>query len=209
LTDFSQAGLYELLSDYRQREGLSDAEPVNCALAFDATSVSSTGVLQNESRGHGCFAFIILSLDHRLSDLLIRSISDVTGRMDSQVLRIKSDLFHVLTETGFVCRFVATDSDNVVNQIHSKAFQQEKNQDGSMEHIWTYLLSQEEFQFVEWPVSDLLHLLKNDRSRIASNTLVFSGRVGCEISGRLITAQFEDTIMCQSFSPVAIRAKRQ
>jgi hypothetical protein len=100
LTDFPQTGLAELLSGYRQREGLSEAEPVNRTLAFDATSVSSTGVLQNESRGQSCFVFMILPLDHRLSDLLIRSIPPITGRIDSQVLRIKSDLVHILTELG-------------------------------------------------------------------------------------------------------------
>jgi hypothetical protein len=109
------------LQKYRDDEHINDAE-VPCVLAFDAAAVSSTGLSKQETAPGSCFAFIMLLLDHRLPNQLVRSISYEHGRMDANIRKMCEQLCRLLHEANFPCHFVATDGDSGMNEYHKKAY---------------------------------------------------------------------------------------
>jgi hypothetical protein len=74
--------LPKYLMDYRIEHNIPDDFVVPAVLVFDATPVHSTGV----GRGLGsCFTFILLSLDHRLPNLVIKSMWYMSGEINQDI----------------------------------------------------------------------------------------------------------------------------
>jgi hypothetical protein len=142
------------------------------------------------------FAFLMLPLDHRIPDLLVRSIVWPNGKMNPGILRMKKDLCQALRSCGFIPSFVATDRDNGMDAEHNRVFELYKNLHCSLNEIVRYL--SEHGHMKEWSISDLLHLMKNARARIplfllASNA---SARV---INGHRVTESLKGTKTTREF----------
>jgi hypothetical protein len=120
------APLKEFLHEFRGRERLPEGL-IACTLAFDATSVTATGLPNASHKGGSSFAFMMLPLDHRIPDLLIRSIVRPNGKMNKGVLAAKDELSDVLRQCDFVPHFVATDGDNGMDAAHALAFDKYKD----------------------------------------------------------------------------------
>jgi hypothetical protein len=48
---------------YFQRHGVGHHDCVSCTLAFDATLITSSGILPKEAKGQSGFVFLVLPLD--------------------------------------------------------------------------------------------------------------------------------------------------
>jgi hypothetical protein len=103
--------LTEYLQKYRETNELAD-RVVPCVMAFDAAAVSATGLATKGNCPGNVFAFMLLPLDHRLPDLLVKSIRWPTGRMDLDIRAKKDELVEVLHQNRFWSRFVETDGDS-------------------------------------------------------------------------------------------------
>jgi hypothetical protein len=112
--------LTEYLQKSRETTGLT-SQVVPCVMAFDAAAVSATGLATEGNSPGNVFAFMLLPLDHRLPDLLVKSIRWPTGRMDADIRAKKDELVDVLHQNGCECHFVATDGDSGMSGCHMMA----------------------------------------------------------------------------------------
>jgi hypothetical protein len=163
----------QLLWDYRRHSNIPDDQRVLCTLAFDATSVSQTGI-SPEKVSENCFSFVMLPLDSQFEDLLLESFPHETGRMDKIVLGRRDQLCQILRENQFVVTFVATDGDTGVNPLHRSAFNRYATFDVNARLGDIVASLTEDGLLICWPTPDLLHLMKNARGRIASGVLAFN-----------------------------------
>jgi hypothetical protein len=175
------------LQYWRQQQNIEQNHPFHCTLAFDATGVTSTGLTRKFSPCGYCFAFMMLPLDHAYPDLLIRSMSHRHGKIDKDIREMRDKLLAILKENSFVCHFVATDGDNGMNAIHQAHFERYVNLGAEMNTILLHLTHDGKDPLLEWPVSDLLHLMKNARSRLALGSLAFNGQTPTIITGASVT----------------------
>jgi hypothetical protein len=195
--------LTEYLQKYRQTTGLTN-ESVPCVLAFDAAAVSATGLTAKGNCPGNVFAFMLLPLDHRLPDLLVKSIRYKNGRMDPEIRARKDELVRILHENAFVCVFVATDGDSGMNRCHSIAWGMYRHLGGDFPTIvpalrdeWAKLKN-----WMPWPIPDLLHLLKNGRARLAMGQLAYSGTstetiTAASITRHLISQNIGETMLAR------------
>jgi hypothetical protein len=170
--------LQDLVAEYRRLWGIDNGQVVPSTLAFDATSVTNTGI-QAKKRSENCFAFILLPLDCHLPDLLIHSMPHKTGRIDQSVLQSRDDLIANLPNCGFSPTFIATDGDNGVSNIHKTTCDLYRHcgTNISPEVIVNQFTDNGARHLICWPISDFLHLLKNARTRIATGTLAFDASI--------------------------------
>jgi hypothetical protein len=158
------------LQEYRQKLRLGD-NPVPSVLAFDATAANATGVKLDKNAPNACMTYIILPLDHRLPDLVLRSYLGQNGRIGDEALKVKDKCVQAMTRAKFVCHFVATDSDAGTNPLHTEAFARYLKSSGLLEDIIDLLTDHGLKDLIEWPISDFFHLLKNVRARLATSKL--------------------------------------
>lgn len=100
------------LQECRKRNKIPDDEQVRCTLAFEATSLTATGLPGKETDSGSSFAFMTLPLVSRRPVLLVRSIARLSGKINDNILRTKDDLgqrwlqvvSHVLSRVLMVCR---------------------------------------------------------------------------------------------------------
>jgi hypothetical protein len=111
------------IREFRDREQLPEGL-IPCTLAFDATSVTKTRLPDASHKGGSAFAFLRLPLDHRIPDLLIRSVARPHGRMTKEILPAKTELCDILRQCGFPPHVVATDGDSKMDQAHADAFEE-------------------------------------------------------------------------------------
>jgi hypothetical protein len=168
----SPENLPSLLNEYRQNWSIPPGQIVPSTLAFDATSVSNTGIQVRKSF-ENCFAFVLLPLQYSLPDLLVHSMAHGTGRVDDRVLATKDALIQVLVQNDFWPNFIATDGDNGVMPFHREAFAlyEDFSIEVSLGEVVNHLTVNGPLTCR--PISDYLHLLKNARSRIATGILSF------------------------------------
>jgi hypothetical protein len=105
--------------------------------------------------------------------------------MNQNVLHMRVELCEVLRSCGFVPHFVATDGDNRMDAEHVRCFEGYAGIDGGLEGTVRHLAGRGDL--VEWPISDLLHLMKNARARLALGVLAFDGGTSHVIGGDSIT----------------------
>lgn len=186
--------LSEYLQQYRHTEEIPDGNICRCTLSFDATSATATGIKGRWSQSGSCFAFLMLPLDHRYPDLLIRSVYHKTGKIDAAIREIRNALVRVLEQNGFVCHFVATDGDSGVDGRHQEAYLRYAGWgEINLEAIAVRLTNDWTEDLNQWPISDLLHLMKNARSRLALGSLAFNAETRSVINAKWIASKLEPT----------------
>jgi hypothetical protein len=62
-----------------------------CTLAFDALSITGTGLPGKANNCGSAFAFMMLPLNHRYQDIFIRSIARPSGKINADVLAMKTN----------------------------------------------------------------------------------------------------------------------
>jgi hypothetical protein len=75
-----QIPLSRYLQDYRVSERIPPGEMVPASLTFDATPISSTAIGKFHAQSN--FAFMLLPLNHRLLDRVIKSVKHCQGHID-------------------------------------------------------------------------------------------------------------------------------
>jgi hypothetical protein len=95
---------------------------VPAALAFDSTPVSSAGVNRPWKTGSN-FTFMLLPLDHRLPDAVLKSVKHPPGHINLGIRDLRDELLEIMKQNGFLCHFIATDGDNGVKGSHKAAFE--------------------------------------------------------------------------------------
>jgi hypothetical protein len=156
-------------------------------LACDATPVSSTGLLSKPGQPGSIFAAIALPLNHWYRDLIARSIIHEHGHLDPEIMGNPNEIHECLASRGFACHFLATDGDSGMNPRHTEAFDLYQHCNGNLEDALHIVTNGGEQELDFWPISDLLHLMKNARSRIATGRLAFNGSSKHTISGQRLT----------------------
>jgi hypothetical protein len=177
----------DYLKEWRVRKGIPQDVVIRVTLAFDATSISYKGMRKKGCKNQSCFAFVMAPHERQLGDLLVRSIPHETGRIDEQILGIRNELCTVLRETKFVVNFVATDGDKGTAKIHTEAFTKYDQCDGNLDLAVCQVTKDGTLEMTEWPVSDLLHLLKNARARLAKGMLAFCAWGEEVVTGEAVT----------------------
>jgi hypothetical protein len=166
----------ELLRDYRIRYSVPEDLKLYCTLAFDATSASQTGIKVKNKFSENSFAFMMLPLSHIWPDLLIHSIPHASGRIDDEIRGIRDKLCEVMGANGFSSTFVATDGDTGVSGAHHQAFSLYSHFAVGVDltTIVSHLTDNGTRDLTHWPISDLLHLMKNARARVVMGLLAFT-----------------------------------
>jgi hypothetical protein len=132
---------------------------------------------------------MLLLIDHHYPDLLIRSVWHKSGKIDAAIRDIRDSLCRVLAQNGFSCHSVATDGANGVEGQHEHAYQKYASLgETDLESVISSLTNSGQDDFVEWPVSDPLHPMKNARSRLALGSLAFNAETDQVIIARSISA---------------------
>jgi hypothetical protein len=169
LTNLDEA--CHLMVEYRERLHISCEIP--CVLGADATSMTATGLQMRTNSAH-VFTFLILPFRHDQADLLVYSIPHPTGKFDAAVLQMRDALHDMMTRNGFSCHFDATDGDAGVQPIHQKMFKLYEH--FTIDHDLGTIVDclTESGPLIHWPITDLLHLMKNARTRIILGSLAFS-----------------------------------
>jgi hypothetical protein len=102
-------------NDYRVSEGIPPGEMVPVCLAFDATPISSTVIGKFHAQSN--FELMLLSLNHRLPDRVIKSVKHVQGHIDQGIRDLREEFLEVLKTNGFCVillrRMVTTESNKV------------------------------------------------------------------------------------------------
>jgi hypothetical protein len=131
---------------------------------------------------------MLLPLDHRLPGLVVQSTTYSSGKINQNSRDARDVLLRVIKANRFLCHFVATDGDNGVNGCHDAAFQKYAalNQ-SNLDSILHTLTEHGHKEFEDWPIADLLHLIKNARSREALGTLAFNGGTQDIATGKNLT----------------------
>jgi hypothetical protein len=186
--------LRDYLQDYRRRQRVGLGQ-VPCVLAFDATPATATGIALDKKAHDSCFAFLLLPLDHRLPDLLVNSNLWPNGKINQDVLRVKDGLCQVLAANGFACHFVATDGDSGMNGMHNDSFAKCAKSTGTLGEIIARLTNNYTTDLSQWPISDLLHLEKNARAKLASGMLALHGGSTISISAASVADTLESDRM--------------
>jgi hypothetical protein len=82
-----------------------------------------------------------------------------------------------MKENGFSSYFVASDEDNRVNSAHEDACMRCSGIGKTdLREILDFLTGNGQKDLENWPISDLLYLMKNARSSLAKGKLTFQGR---------------------------------
>jgi hypothetical protein len=162
--------LDEYLQEYRKNVHMPDEE-CPCVLAFDATPTVPTGVRFNKGGKESCFAFLLLPLDHRYPDTLVRSVLWKTDAITDPILKIKDELCVRLAANDFKCHFIATDGDSGMNALHTEAFAKYKDFAGGLAEIVAQLIALDPDSLSQWSIPDLFHMEKNACAKLATSNL--------------------------------------
>jgi hypothetical protein len=195
------ANLAALLSEYRVECKIPDDFIMPSTLAFDATSVSNTGI-PTKKKLQSCFSSVLLPLFHRCPDLLVHSMPHGSGRIDEQVLGIKDKLVQILANCGFSPNFIASDGDNGIFFLHENAFNLYQNFpiDADLGDLVKHLTT--DGPLMCWPISDFLHLLKNARTRIATGTLAFDAQTEHVITAKSLNEILQMGTCLEAHNPL-------
>jgi hypothetical protein len=110
---------------------------------------------------------MMLAHDRRFKDLLIRSVPHETSRIDELILRIRDELCGALSRIGMIVNFVAIDGDKGTTKAQLETVKQYDKYRGVLHLAVCQVTKDGTVELIQWPVSDLLHLLKNARSTLA------------------------------------------
>jgi hypothetical protein len=188
------------LRRYRITERIDPKQPISCTLAFDAASVTASGIPGKDRKNRSRFAFLLLPLDHRRPDLLLQSVSHPTGRMDKTILLKKEQICNCLSHSNFLCHFIATDGDSGMNRSHTEAFALYKETNGNLAVILPILTNNYTQPLLFHVTPDSFHLLKNARARAALGRLAFNGASVIVITGEILTKELTKDLVGVTFT---------
>lgn len=155
--------LTEVCALFRRRHLLPDNELVHVCLGIDAMSMDPVVYGPNGSLCNHVFLFELLPLSGRMKPLPIHLMPFPSGNARRDVLCRIDELVSILTRLNFVVRFIAADGDSGYNIIHERMYL-------SWINIYNRKGLDEVIEALDGMngliVGDLLHLLKNARSKI-------------------------------------------
>jgi uncharacterized protein YjeT (DUF2065 family) len=192
-----------ILRDYvvrsRSKRGIPSQGQL-VALAIDATGISDNGA--DGGAGYA-FAFGLMFLDPRFADLWMHVESAATGAF-REVADLTTEILRILASIGLQVLFVATDGDPGTDRFHTEAFAMYEGV-GSLRELFELWHENRDILVHPWPVSDLLHLLKNQRQRLRNGHLAahpgdegFTGADISEVLGGLSSIAVPGTRHAQS-----------
>jgi hypothetical protein len=112
------------------------------------------------------------------------------GSIDCGVLETLMQVLRVLRANGFEPRYVARDGHAAMNELHSAFFHPYAHMNGDLESIYGVL--ERSNRISNWPVSDMLHLFKNIRTRLAMGRLALDDDPNTAvITGTSVSAELE------------------
>jgi hypothetical protein len=142
-------------------------------LAIDTTGISDTGV---DDGAVYAFAFGLLFLRPEVENLWLHVSPQVTGA-HGRVREEQSVIIAALRAMGMHVSFVTTDGDHDLDGEHERyaSLYLDESPDVPLAKIARGFLAVDGQRFIDlWPVSDLIHLLKNIRQRIRNHRLSLS-----------------------------------
>ena len=157
---------------FRRRHAIPANVLVDVGIGIDAMSmeplnISFDGVIHVHKH---VFAFMLLPLDPAYKPITLHLLTGPSGNASQGVFVTLGVLKDSLSEAFFNVRFVATDGDSGYSPFHNDMF-------SSWGHIFMYKGLESALDLLEKReviVSDLLHLLKNARSRIINGNVTMN-----------------------------------
>ena len=169
LVDLSQ--MSKICQLFRRKHRLEKDEYVNVGIGVDAMSMEPVLFHGMEKVHNHVFLFELLPLSSRHKSMSIHIMTRENGNAGADVLQRIRELKQILNDEKLVVRFVATDGDRGYDSLHVKMFNKWHN---------TYYTKGLDRVMEILPdvdnriVGDLLHLLKNARSKLLKgNVSVF------------------------------------
>ena len=146
---------------FRKRHSLAEDEPVQVCLGIDAMSMEPVAV--GDLVCNHVFLFELLPLSGRMKPMSIHLMPWSSGNANSDVLKRIEDLVAELNVLKFPVQFIATDGDRGYDSWHQQMHL--KWQTLYYKHGLEKVIEQLD-QTEKLIVGDLLHLLKNARSKL-------------------------------------------
>jgi hypothetical protein len=173
------------LQAYRKRLGIAENEVVYVILAHDATMVTETGLRERAKDGETkqsqkrkvveyCHTFLMLPLNRKYTDLVIRSMGRMNGNIGDDVIKEEDRLIAELEKHNFCVIGIATDGDTAVNARHEK-FYNECHKGSTLHFDLAKLIPQLRRRYKDgimtrMPITDLFHWFKNCRMRLLNSS---------------------------------------
>ena len=146
---------------FRKRHSLAEDEPVEVCLGIDAMSMEPVTV--GDLVCNHVFLFELLPLSGQMKPMSIHLMPWSSGNANSDVLKRIEELVAALGVLKFPVRFIATDGDRGYDSRHNQMHL--KWQNVYYKHGLEKVIEQLD-QTEKLIVGDLLHLLKNARSKL-------------------------------------------
>jgi hypothetical protein len=122
--------------------------------------VNSTDVNQPWKTGSN-FTFMLLPVDHRLPDPVLKSVKHPQGHIDLSIRDLRDEPLGIMKQNGFLCHFIVTDGDNGVEGSYKAAFEKYAGLgETDIRAILAVLTNDGTEDLEHWPTSNSLHLLK-------------------------------------------------
>jgi hypothetical protein len=100
---------------------------------------------------------------------------------------VRDELLGVMKENGFSPHFVASDGDNGLNSAHEDAWMRYSEIGKTdLREILNFPTDNWQKDFDNWPISDLLHLVKKARLRLVKGKLAFQGGSNDTITAKTV-----------------------
>jgi hypothetical protein len=131
---------------------------------------------------------MLLLLNHWPPDRVIKSVEHCQDHIDQGICSLRDELLEVLKTNGLLCRFIATDDDNGVEQSQRAAFEKYSKL-GVMDirAILRTLTDNGTKDLEHWSASDPFHRLKNTCSRDALVTLALGDMTDGTVTSEPLT----------------------
>ena len=166
----------EICKLFRRRHQLGETEIVNVGLGIDAMSMEPTMFHDSELVCNHVFLFQLLPLSGKMKPIPIHILPQSNGNAGKDVIAQMHTLVSLLTSLYFVVRFVSTDGDRGYDHLHHQMYSKwkplynTKGLDKALESL---------DQQKDLIVGDLLHLLKNARSKLFKGKISIFGDGSC------------------------------
>ena len=167
LTNISKGNIISLINPL-----LNTPEEIRCVLAIDAFSVS---YLQNKKAAcdgdNYCFIYLLQPLSSNYKNIPIHLYPSPNGKATQEIIDKAKVMIEIITcNTKLSIPYIAVDGDSTYNPEFSACFSQLSTK--IHDHYLNDSILQIKSNNVIW-ISDTLHILKNLRSKLLTDTLVY------------------------------------
>jgi hypothetical protein len=120
--------------------------------------------------------------------MVVQSTRYPSGKINQNIWDACDVSLRVITANRFLCHYVATDGDSWANGSQDAAFQKDATLNQSNLYSILHTLNEHGHKkFEDWPIADLLHMMKKARSRKALGTLMFNNGRQNIVTGKSLT----------------------